>query len=114
MKVYGGATVSNGAQAVTGVRVDLGPIGSNYTAFHFLPELALGWGGGGRSRMVAGNVQFGLPTLRPGNWPAITPQIEGGLGILNFSDDVSGRDGTDGGVDLFDLNRVIAGLRWTF
>ena len=141
--VYGGLTVTNGTQAIAGVRVDFGPLSRDFNGVHFLPEIALGWGGGARSIMVAGSLQLGLPTLRFGRWPAIIPQVEAGLGVLNFSDPLSRYDGTDGvvnlgygvgidlwdraaggarpvlviehqGVDLFKLDRVLAGVRWTF
>lgn len=143
LTVYGGANVSDGVQGISGFRVDLGNLWRMYEPIHVVPELAFGWGEGARSTMFAGNLQYGLPVLRIGGLPNLTPQIEGGLGILSFSEEVSGHDGTDvvvnlgygvgidlwrrssgrsvpvlvvahQGVDLFSLNRILVGARWSF
>ena len=139
---YTGANLTDGTQALLGTRLDLGPVGG-YSSLRFVPELALGWGEGARSVMAVGNVQLRLPTMRLGQFPTFTPQLGLGAGLLHFNEEVSGRDGLDGvlnlgygaaidlwqsssnrnvpvlvvehqGVDLFSLNRLIAGLRWRF
>jgi hypothetical protein len=139
--VYSGATVSAGDQAVFGLRADIGPISRRLGWMRVIPEVALGFGSGARSTMLAGNVQLGLPTLRFGKLPGIAPLVEAGLGVLHFGDRVGSRDGTKGvlnlgygatvdfwpgdgvrpalfiehqGIDRFKLNRVLAGLSWGF
>lgn len=126
-----GVTVDDPEQFLLGGRLDLGPM-SEGGRVHFVPELSLGFGSGATSYMMAGNFtrQFGR-TDQPGTW---APFLGVGVGILGFSDDVAGRSKREGvlnlsygvtvhmgdvttfvehqGVDLFDVNRLLLGLRW--
>lgn len=126
-----GATVDDPGQFLLGGRLDLGPL-SQGGRVHFVPELSLGFGGGATSYMMAGNFirHFGR-TDEPGTW---APFVGVGVGIMGFSEEVGDRSKREGvlnlsygatvnmgdttafvehqGVDLFDMNRILLGLRW--
>ena len=132
---YGGATVSEGGQAVLGARVNLGPFLAAVPALDLVPEVAVGFGSGGTSTLLAANAQYWF-----GRLGTLQPYVGAGLGLMNFSDEVGSRDGLDlvvnpsvgsawtfggspllraaqffveyQGLDWFDLSRVNAGLRW--
>ncbi|MBC8088915.1 MAG: hypothetical protein H7Z40_16745 [Phycisphaerae bacterium] len=141
LMVYSGLTANDGAQIALGGRFDLGPIGNFNSAVHFAPEISFGAGSGGRSTMIVGNLQYLFKKLRLGAERTIQPHIVGGLGVLNFSDQVGSRDGLEGvinlgygasiplvkgatnratpvitlehqGIDFFQLNRLLVGLSW--
>ncbi|MEP6781407.1 MAG: hypothetical protein ABJC26_16030 [Gemmatimonadaceae bacterium] len=140
LMVYSGFTVNDGAQILLGARFDLGPIRPN-SSIDFAPEIAIGGGSGGRSTMIAANLQYLFGKIHTGaNW-TIQPHVVAGIGILNFSDQVGSRDGLQGvinfgygasiplsrnsanravpvltfehqGIDFFQLNRLLVGLSW--
>jgi hypothetical protein len=128
---YLGFGIDDPEQFVTGGRVDLGPLSRNSNV-HFVPELSLGFGSSTTSFMLAANVRYDFrATERPRSW---SPIVSAGVGILGFSDDVEDRSKQEGvlnlgyglaanfgrvsgflehqGVDLFDLNRILFGLKW--
>jgi len=135
--LYSGATVTGGAQLLTGARLDFGALAPAVPGFRLVPELAFGFGAGGTSTYVAANALYEIgPILR------LRPRVSFGAGLLNFSSPVAGRDGLDlvltpaygaslpfralgrfggrvpelvvehQGVGVFDVNRLIVGLGW--
>lgn len=139
---YSGGTLSSGQQGLLGLRVDVGPVNRSYPGFRLVPELAMGFGGGGRSTLLAGNIFYRFPYFGIASLPRIAPHIGAGVGLLNFSDRVGSHDGWQGvidlgygatidfwpraddagpavmiehqGVDLYDINRLLVGLAWRF
>lgn len=134
---YVGGNLDRPRQFLLGGRLDLGPLDPRNTALRVVPELAIGGGQGGVSVLVAGNVQFDFDTFRVGGAP-LQPYAYGGLGLLVLTDPNPGRaereavlnfgygvnfpvPGRDGGprlflehqgIDLFDLNRLLVGIRF--
>ncbi|MEO8453302.1 MAG: outer membrane beta-barrel protein [Gemmatimonadota bacterium] len=137
--VYAGFNLDAPGQFVVGGLIDLRRPGSD-GLLSFVPELALGFGSGGTSLLLAGNVAVRIPTFRLGGESTITPRARLGLGLLAFSGSVAGRKSTQGvlnfdygfstnafrvkglgrpdvffehqGIDLFDLNRLVVGFQW--
>jgi hypothetical protein len=139
---YSGGTLTSGRQALLGLRMDVGSLNRNYPSFRLVPELALGFGGGGRSTMLAGNVQYRFPSFHLASLPGIAPHVAAGLGLLDFSDRVGSHDGFEAvlnlgygatvdlwprgdgagpallvehqGIDVYDISRLLVGLTWRF
>ena len=133
-----------GSQMLIGARADLGAPWLRYPDLHLVPELSLGFFGGARTTMLAGNLQYTFPEFRLGGYANLRPFVNGGLGLLAVrGGTVAGRDGTEAvlnlgygvgwpiggtvlgggpsevfiehqGVDLFSLNRLLVGLRAGF
>lgn len=102
-----------------------------------VPELAIGGGQGGVSVLLAGNLQYDFAPFELRGAP-VQPYAYGGLGLFVLSDPNPGRaerevvlnlgygvnfpvPGRDGGprlflehqgIDFFDLNRVLIGIRF--
>jgi hypothetical protein len=132
--VYTGANLDEPEQGLIGGRLNLGPVSRN-SSFDFVPEVALGFGSDVTSVLVAGNLQWSMRDVRDaGTW---SPFLFVGAGFLHFGEDQPGRNaGLDitlnagyglqarfgnltgfaahQGVDLFDLNRLLAGVRVDF
>jgi hypothetical protein len=136
--VYSGMTVSRGNQFLLGGRYDFGSFTPGWEMLRLVPELALGFGDGGTSTLIAGNMQFLFPRFKLG--VPMRPFVEGGVGLLAISGDLDGRHGTTGvlnvgygltldltktpgfgrpqlylehqGIDLYDLQRILIGLQW--
>lgn len=136
VRLLAGMNVDRPRQGVVGLRVDLGPLRPSRPSLRILPELSLGFGQGGASIMLAGNFHYDLRTLRVRGAP-VTPYVFGGPGVLFFTDPPRGRPGQEAvlnvgygitaplphlgadrrvflehqGIDFFDLNRVLVGIR---
>jgi hypothetical protein len=128
VRPYTGINVDSPTQFMMGAKLDMGPV-TRTSDFHFLPELSLGFGDGATTFLAAGNLEYMLRDVdEKGAW---SPYLGAGLGFL--SSRVDGDSHTEGvvniyygltanfgkwtvfaeheGVDLFDLNRLLAGLR---
>jgi hypothetical protein len=112
-------------QLILGTRADLGPISAG-SGFNFVPELAVGIGGGGTSVLAMANVQYAFGSV--GGTNAFRPYVTVGGGI--YSPTVLGintsvgtsyqlRTGADKplflnvelqGINLFSKTRVLVGL----
>jgi hypothetical protein len=136
-RAYTGGNLDRPRQFLVGGRLDLGPLDPRNPSIRVVPELAVGGGQGGASVLLAGNVQLDLSTYQVGGAP-LQPYVYGGLGLLVLTDPNPGRaereavlnlgygvnfpvPGRDGGprlflehqgIDLFDLNRLIVGMRF--
>lgn len=136
LRPYVGGNLDRPRQFVAGVRLDLGPFDAARPAIRLIPEAALGLGEGGVSVMLAGNVAYEADGMRLGG-VALEPYAYAGAGFLYISDPPLGRPGAEAvvnlgygavmpipnrsrgeffvehqGVDLFDLNRLLVGLRF--
>jgi hypothetical protein len=92
---YSGFTVTDGAQFLLGARMNLGAVARGTPEIDFIPEFALGVGSGATSIHVAANARYRLDGWQVGGIGLVRPYGQLGLGVLNFSDDVEGRDGLD-------------------
>lgn len=136
-RAYAGGNLDRPRQFVLGGRVDMGPLNANNPALRVMPELAVGGGQGGVSVLLAGNLQLDLASFEVGGAP-LQPYVYGGLGFLVLTDPNPGRaereavlnlgygvnfpvPGRDGGprlflehqgIDFFDLNRLLIGIRF--
>ncbi|WP_420127721.1 hypothetical protein [Longimicrobium sp.] len=136
-RVYTGGNVDRPRQFLLGGRLDLGPLDPRNPQLRVVPELAVGGGQAGMSVLLAGNLQYDFIPLQVRGVP-LQPYGYGGLGLLVLSDPNPGRakreavlnlgygvnfpvPGRDGGprlflehqaIDLFDLNRLILGIRF--
>lgn len=136
-RVYTGGNVDRPRQFVLGGRLDLGPLNPRDPQLRVVPELAIGGGQGGMSVLLAGNLQYDFAPLELRGAP-VQPYAYGGLGLFVLSDPNPGRakreavlnlgygvnfpvPGRDGGprlflehqaIDLFDLNRLLIGIRF--
>jgi hypothetical protein len=134
---YAGGNLDRPRQFVLGGRLDLGPLSPRNPALSVVPELAIGGGDGGVSVLLAANLQYDFSALRLGGAP-FQPYAYGGLGFLAMTDPAPGRakreavldlgygvtfpmpGRTDGprlflehqGIDFFDLNRLLLGIRF--
>lgn len=134
---YVGGNLDRPRQFVAGARLDLGPLDPGNPALRVAPELAVGGGQAGLSVLIAGNVLYDFDTFRLSDLP-VQPYAYGGLGFFVLTDPNPGRaereavfnlgygvnlpvPGGDGtprlfiehqGIDLFDLNRLLIGLRF--
>lgn len=131
IRPYTGANLDDPTQGLFGAKVDMGPV-TRDSDFHFLPEIVLGLGSDMTTFMVAGNLEYQFRDVTErGSW---SPQVGLGFGVLNSN--TSGDSHSEGvlnlnygvtaklnrfvlvaehqGVDLFDLNRFLLGLRLGF
>jgi hypothetical protein len=134
---YLGGNLDRPRQFILGGRLDLGPLNPRNPALRVLPELAIGGGDGGVSVHLAGNLQYDFSSVQLGGAP-FQPYAYGGLGFLVMTDPAPGRaereavlnlgygatfpmPWRDGGprmflehqgIDLFDLNRLLIGVRF--
>jgi len=130
-----GGTFGNGSQLVLSGQIGL--VAPWSPRFAFVPEVALGFFGGGTSSLVQGSLRY----FHTGN--AIEPYVGLGLGVLVMGHELAGRSGADfvvtpilgleipatgmsdvfgarlkgyfieyQGVGFFDLNRLTFGLNW--
>lgn len=133
---YVGGNLDRPRQFLMGVRVDLGPLNPSRPALRLVPEASIGLGEAAGSVLIAGNVQYDLDTISL-RGTAIRPYAYAGPGFLFLGDPPRGRARTEAvldvgyglvvpvpnrgprprvfiehqGIDLFDLNRLIIGLR---
>jgi hypothetical protein len=131
-----GGNLDHPRQFVMGIRTDLGPLSASRPALRLVPEAAIGFGEATNSVMIAGHFQYDLNTVRLSG-TSIIPYGYAGPGFLFLGDPPRGRAKTEAvlnfgygivvpvpnrgpsprvfiehqGVDLFDLNRLIIGLR---
>lgn len=136
-RVYTGGNLDRPRQVLLGGRLDLGPLDLRNPQLRVVPELAIGGGQAGMSVLLAGNLQYDFIPFEIRGAP-LQPYAYGGLGLLVLSDPNPGRaereavlnlgygvnfpvPGRDGGprlflehqaIDLFDLNRLILGIRF--
>lgn len=136
-RAYVGGNLDRPRQVVAGARVDLGPLDARRPALRVVPELAVGAGAGGASVLMAGNLQYEFPVFALGGAP-VQPYVSAGAGLFYLSEPPRGRanweavlnfgygaampvPGRSGGprlflehqgIDLFDLNRLLIGLRF--
>ena len=136
-RAYIGGNLDRPRQVVVGARVDLGALDVRRPALRVVPEFAVGTGAGGVSVLMAGNLQYEFPLFELSGTP-VQPYAYAGAGlfylsepprnranweaVLNFgygaSVPVPGRSGgprlflEHQGIDLFDLNRLLVGLRF--
>lgn len=134
---YVGGNLDRPRQFLVGGRLDLGPLDPRNPALRVMPELALGGGQAGLSVLLAGNVLYDFDTFQVSDVP-VQPYAYGGLGFLVLTDPNPGRAEREAvlnlgygvnvpvpyrtggprlfiehqGIDLFDLNRLIVGLRF--
>ncbi len=126
---YAGLGLNSPAQFVIGSRVMTGRL-SGASALAVVPEFALGFSGDGTSWMAVANLEREFSQRRIGNNFDFFPHLRLGLGflsvpdvgseaVLNFTWGISSQLG-DGrmrwfvehqGIDLFDRNRLNAGIR---
>jgi hypothetical protein len=136
LRPYLGGNLDRPRQFVAGARMDLGPLDPARPAVRLMPEAALGLGQGGASVMLSANVAYEAARLRVGG-VALQPYGYAGAGLFYLADPPRGRTGTEAvvnfgygavlpvpnrsrgeffiehqGVDLFDLNRLLIGLRF--
>jgi hypothetical protein len=133
---YAGGNLDRPRQFVVGIRTDLGPLSASRPALRLVPEAAIGFGEATNSVMIAGHFQYDLDTVTL-RGTSIIPYGYAGPGFLFLGDPPRGRAKTEAvlnfgygivvpvpnrgprprvfiehqGVDLFDLNRLIIGLR---
>lgn len=134
---YFGGSVDDPTQFVLGTRLDLGPLDASNPALRIVPDASIGFGSGTASVMIAAYAQYDLaPVEVLGR--AIVPYGYAGPGVLFFGDPPVGKAKTEAvlnlgygfsaalpgrldgprfflehqGIDLFDLNRVLVGLRF--
>jgi hypothetical protein len=128
VQLYTGFNVDDPTQGLLGAKLDMGPV-TRHSDFHFLPELAVGFGSDVTTFMATGNLEYTFREVTErGSW---SPLVGVGVGILNSSS--NGDNHSEGvlnlnygvmanlgrwvvfaehqGVDLFDLNRLLFGLR---
>jgi hypothetical protein len=135
LRPYIGGNFGVPRQFITGLRLDLGPFTAERPEIRLVPEAALGLGQGGQSVMLAANVAYEPDgyllagrTLRPYGYA--------GAGFLFIAKPPVNRPGREAvvnlgyglafpvpnhpaeffvehqGIDLFDLNRLIVGVRF--
>jgi hypothetical protein len=133
---YVGGNLDRPRQFVLGIRTDLGPLSAARPALRLVPEAAIGFGEATNSVMIAGHFQYDVNTIDLSG-TSIIPYGYAGPGFLFMGDPPRGRARTEAvlnfgygivvpvpnrgprprlfiehqGVDLFDLNRLIIGLR---
>lgn len=87
---YSGVGTTGGTQFILGARVDLGSLFRNFTAVALVPELALGFGAGATTSLFAANAQLRIVRL----WD-VAPYVSLGVGLLNHTAPIEGREGVD-------------------
>lgn len=87
---YSGVGTRGGTQFVLGARVDRGSLFRNFTAVALVPELALGFGAGATTSLFAANAQLRITRL----WD-VAPYVSLGVGLLNHTEPIEGREGVD-------------------
>lgn len=92
---YSGFTVNDGSQFVLGGRIDLGAISTGLQEVDLIPELALGVGSGATSLLIGANARYRFGGFQVNGLGLLRPYGSLGLGFMNFSSDVHGRDGLD-------------------
>ncbi len=135
VRPYAGGNLDRPRQFVTGMRLDLGPFDAARPQVRLIPEAAIGIGQGGTSVMLVGNVAYEATPLVLGG-TQVQPYGYGGLGFLFFGSGQTRRARREAvvnlgygvvvpipnhpaefflehqGIDLFDLNRVLLGVRF--
>jgi hypothetical protein len=136
LRPYVGGNLDRPRQFVAGARLDLGPFDAARPEVRLMPEAALGLGQGGASVMLVANVAYEAARVRVRGVP-VQPYGYAGAGFFFLGDPPSGRPGREAvvnlgygavlpvpnrsrgeffiehqGVDLFDLNRLLVGLRF--
>jgi hypothetical protein len=135
LRPYAGGNLDRPRQFVAGVRLDLGPFDAARPQVRLIPEAAIGIGQGGTSVMLVGNVAYEATPIQAGR-TQVQPYGYGGLGFLFFGSDQDRRARREAvvnlgygvlvpipnhpaefflehqGIDLFDLNRVLVGVRF--
>jgi hypothetical protein len=136
-RAYTGGNLDRPRQFVLGGRLDLGPLDPRNPQLRVVPELAIGGGQAGMSVLLAGNLQYDFSPFEFSDTP-LQPYAYAGLGLFVLTDPNPGRaereavvnlgygvnfpvPGRDGGprlflehqaIDLFDLNRLLIGIRF--
>lgn len=87
---YSGVGTAGGTQFILGARADLGSLFRNFTAVALVPELALGFGAGATTSLFAANAQLRIARL----WD-VAPYVTLGVGLLNHTGPIEGREGVD-------------------
>lgn len=87
---YSGVATRGGTQFILGARVDLGSLFRNFTAVALVPELALGFGAGATTSLFAANAQLRIARI----WD-VAPYVTLGVGLLNHTAPIEGREGVD-------------------
>lgn len=87
---YSGVGTSGATQFILGARADLGSLFRNFTAVALVPELALGFGAGATTSLFAANAQLRIARL----WD-VAPYVSLGVGLLNHTAPIEGREGVD-------------------
>jgi hypothetical protein len=136
LRPYLGGNPDRPRQVVGGVRLDLGPFDPARPGVRLVPEAALGVGDGGSSVMIAANVEYQASYLQVRGVP-VQPYGYAGAGFLFIKDPPVNRASVEAvvnfgygaalpvpnrdrgeffvehqGVDFFDLNRILVGLRF--
>lgn len=136
LRPYIGGNFDRPHQFVAGLRMDLGPFDAARPAIRLVPEAALGIGQGGASVLLAGNVAYEASGTEV-RGTLVRPYGYVGAGFLFINDPPVNRPGTEAvvnvgygfsipvpnrrqgelflehqGLDLFDLHRVLVGLRF--
>lgn len=135
LRPYAGGNLDRPRQFVAGVRLDLGPIDPARPQVRLVPEAALGIGQAGNSVMLAANVAYEATPLSV-RGAAVQPYGYVGAGFLFLGNPAPTRPKTEAvvnfgyglfapvpnwpaefflehqGIDLFDLNRVLVGVRF--
>jgi hypothetical protein len=136
LRPYIGMNANQPRQFLLGTRIDVGPLSVERPQVRVLPEVAVGWGEGGTSALIAGNVAYELRPLSVRGTP-MEPYGYVGFGFLFYGDPPRGRPSREAvvnfgygvsvpipnqgpfsrlfiehqGIDLFDLHRVLVGFR---
>ncbi len=129
---YFGVGLSSPTSAIFGGRVQSGRVRSLGNVA-IVPEFALGFADEGTSLLLAGNLEYEFSGRRLGDTFEVFPTVRAGLGflsvpdlgtegVLNLAYGFSSRIGESAlrwfvehqGIDLFDRNRIIGGVRWGF
>lgn len=109
---YSGFTVNDGSQFVLGGRMDLGAVSTGLQEVDLIPELALGVGSGATSLLIGANARYRFGGFLVDGLGLVRPYGSLGLGFLNFSNDVHGRDGLDLVINAaYGLTAEVPGLR---
>ncbi len=109
---YSGFTVNDGSQFVLGGRMDLGAVSTGLQEVDLIPELALGVGSGATSLLIGANARYRFGGFQVDRLGLVRPYGSLGLGFLNFSSDVHGRDGLDLVINAaYGVTAEVPGLR---